>query len=100
VGVDEADIEKSQPACKEMNTYPAPASYLRQAAALNVAEPWMKLGVPVLAIYGTADFITTPGRSPKNHGHRECRASRNGERTLSGGVQHNDTELAVRSRAL
>lgn len=55
----ESDIEKSEPACKEMNAYPAPSSYLQQAAALNVAEPWSKLALPVLAIYGTADFITT-----------------------------------------
>jgi uncharacterized protein len=55
----ETDIELAEPACKDMNTYPAPASYLQQAAALNVAEPWMNLFVPVLAIYGTADFVTT-----------------------------------------
>jgi hypothetical protein len=55
----ESDIERSEPACKDMNAYPAPASYLQQAAAFNVAEPWLKLSVPVLAIYGTADFITT-----------------------------------------
>jgi pimeloyl-ACP methyl ester carboxylesterase len=55
----ELDIESGEPACKEMNTYPAPASYLQQAAAMNEAEPWIKLRLPVLAIYGTADFITT-----------------------------------------
>jgi alpha-beta hydrolase superfamily lysophospholipase len=55
----EADIETDQPACKQMNAYPASAGYLQQAAALNIAEPWMNLSVPVLAIYGTADFITT-----------------------------------------
>ena len=55
----ETDIVQSEPACKELNTYPAPPRYLQQAASLNVAEPWMKLFLPVLAIYGTADFITT-----------------------------------------
>lgn len=55
----ESDTEQSEPGCKAMNAYPAPSSYLQQAAALNVAEPWMKLSLPVLAIYGTADFVTT-----------------------------------------
>ena len=56
---EESEIEKAEPACKDMNAYPAPAAYLQQAAAFNVAEPWMTLSVPVLAIYGSGDFITT-----------------------------------------
>jgi hypothetical protein len=28
-------------------------------AALNITEAWAKLAVPVLIIYGTADFVTT-----------------------------------------
>jgi pimeloyl-ACP methyl ester carboxylesterase len=55
----EADIERDMPDCKEHNAYPAPAAYLQQAAALNIAEPWEKLALPVLAIYGSGDFITT-----------------------------------------
>ena len=31
---------------------------LCQLVTLNVAEPWTKLSIPVLAIYGTADFVT------------------------------------------
>jgi alpha-beta hydrolase superfamily lysophospholipase len=54
----EADIERAQPACKDLNAYPAPASYMQEAAELNVAQPWLKLDIPLLAIYGTADFIT------------------------------------------
>lgn len=53
-------IEKQDtPACKEQNTYPAAAAYMQQVAALNIAEPWTKLAVPTLVIYGTSDFITT-----------------------------------------
>jgi pimeloyl-ACP methyl ester carboxylesterase len=54
----EPRIEKTEPACKDVNLYPAPASYLQQVAALNIAEPWTKLAAPLLAIYGTADFVT------------------------------------------
>jgi uncharacterized protein len=55
----EATIEVAQPSCKEPNgVYPVDAAYIRQVAALNVIEPWSKLGVPVLAIYGTSDFVT------------------------------------------
>jgi Lysophospholipase len=55
---DEGEIEKAEPACKEMNAYPASASYMQQAASLNIAEPWTRLAMPMLAIYGTADFVT------------------------------------------
>lgn len=54
----EADIEKTEPRCKESNAYPAPAAYMQQAAAFNIAEPWTKLALPVLVVYGTADFVT------------------------------------------
>lgn len=54
----EEAIERTMPDCREHNTYPAPASYMQQAAALNVAEPWMRYSLPLLVIYGTADFVT------------------------------------------
>jgi pimeloyl-ACP methyl ester carboxylesterase len=47
-----------KPDCKDYTQYPAPDAYLQQLAPLNIAEPWMKLTIPVLAIYGSADFIT------------------------------------------
>jgi alpha-beta hydrolase superfamily lysophospholipase len=56
---DESEIERTHPECKEHNNYPAPASYMQQAASLNIAEPWTKVSAPLLAIYGTADFVTT-----------------------------------------
>lgn len=54
----ESEIEKTEPFCKEHNAYPAAEAYMQQAAALNIAEPWIAFDKPVLVIYGTADFIT------------------------------------------
>jgi pimeloyl-ACP methyl ester carboxylesterase len=54
----EAAIEQDEPACKIHNVYPAPASYMQQVAAVNVAAPWTRISAPVLAIYGDADFVT------------------------------------------
>jgi hypothetical protein len=55
----EAQIERSMPSCRLHNgIYPVTAEYVRQVAHLNIIEPWTKLGVPVLAVYGTSDFET------------------------------------------
>ena len=54
----ESEIEQTQPECKAHNVYPAPAAYMQEAAAMNIAEPWTKLHLPLLVIYGNADFIT------------------------------------------
>ena len=54
----EESIESSMPGCKQRNSYPVNATYMQQVAALNVAEPWSQVGVPVLVVYGTADFVT------------------------------------------
>jgi alpha-beta hydrolase superfamily lysophospholipase len=55
----EAAIERERPACKIHNgIYPVDAPYVQQVAALNVAQPWTQLNVPVLVIYGTSDFET------------------------------------------
>ena len=55
----EESIEVAQPSCKEHNgVYPVDAAYVRQVAELNVVEPWTRLGVPVLAIFGSSDFVT------------------------------------------
>jgi alpha-beta hydrolase superfamily lysophospholipase len=55
---DEKTIERDEPDCAQHNVYPAPAAYFQQLASLDAAAPWMKVAVPVLAIYGSADFIT------------------------------------------
>jgi alpha-beta hydrolase superfamily lysophospholipase len=52
-------IERSMPSCRAHDAiYPAPAAYMQQVAHLNIIEPWTKLNVPVLAVYGLADFET------------------------------------------
>lgn len=56
---DYATIRKAEPDCASiLDVYPVPAAYMQQVAALNIAEPWTKLDVAVLAIYGTSDFVT------------------------------------------
>lgn len=55
---DEKTIERTEPDCADHNVYPAPSAYFQQLATLDIAEPWTKLNVPALAIYGSADFIT------------------------------------------
>jgi alpha/beta superfamily hydrolase len=53
------EVEASLPPCKVHNgVYPVSPWYMRQVVALNIIEPWAKLGIPVLAIYGTSDFET------------------------------------------
>lgn len=55
----ESQIEQSIPSCRVHNgIYPVTTAYVRQVAQLNVIEPWTKLNVPVLAVYGTSDFET------------------------------------------
>jgi len=49
---------RAKPDCKDYVQYPAPPAYFQQIVALNMAEPWSKLSIPVLAIYGTSDFVT------------------------------------------
>jgi len=55
----ESLIEQDMPDCKSRNIYPVAALYVQQVAALNIGEPWTKIDLRVLAIYGTADFVTT-----------------------------------------
>jgi alpha-beta hydrolase superfamily lysophospholipase/predicted aspartyl protease len=55
----EVAIEAQMPSCKVHNSvYPVSAWYMRQVAGLNVIEPWTKLDLPVLLIYGASDFET------------------------------------------
>jgi pimeloyl-ACP methyl ester carboxylesterase len=58
----EANIEAEMPSCKEHNgVYPVDAAYVQEVAAVNVIEAWASLDVPVLAIYGSSDFVTEEG---------------------------------------
>jgi len=49
---------RATPECKDYVQYPAPPAYFQQIVGMNMAEPWSKLSIPVLAIYGTSDFVT------------------------------------------
>ena len=51
-------VLRDRPECKDYIAYPTGDDYFRQLVTLNVVEPWTKLSIPVLAIYGTADFVT------------------------------------------
>jgi alpha-beta hydrolase superfamily lysophospholipase/predicted aspartyl protease len=55
----EAQIERTDPACKVQNgIYPVDAPYMQQVAAINIIGLWEKIDIPVLAIYGSSDFVT------------------------------------------
>lgn len=54
-----AELIRAVPACADDIAYPAPQAYMEQVAALNISEPWMKLDVPAIIVYGTSDFVTS-----------------------------------------
>lgn len=55
----EADIERDTPSCSVHNgVYPVGPAYMQQVAHLDILEPWTQMTIPVLAIYGTSDFVT------------------------------------------
>jgi alpha-beta hydrolase superfamily lysophospholipase len=55
----ETQIERSNPACKDINSvYPVEPPYMQQIAAVNIIGLWQKIDVPVLAVYGESDFVT------------------------------------------
>lgn len=78
-------IEKQEsPAdCKQYNSYPASDAYMQQVAALNIAEPWTRVSVPVLVIYGTSDFITA-----QDDHERIARIAKNATLKLMPGMDH------------
>jgi uncharacterized protein len=55
----EEQIEQSEPDCKIHNgVYPVDPPYMQEVAKSNVIAEWAKINEPVLAIYGTSDFVT------------------------------------------
>lgn len=53
-------IAKDAPYCAQLPIQPpAPFTYMRQVATVNIAEKWKPVDVPVLVIYGTSDFQTS-----------------------------------------
>jgi uncharacterized protein len=57
-------VLKDSPDCSDFITYPAAYTYMQQWAALNPAEEWKKVDVPVLVVYGTSDFVSTIADDP------------------------------------
>lgn len=53
-------IAKDAPDCAQLPIQPpAPYTYMRQVAGLNLAGVWKAVDAPVLVIYGTSDFLTS-----------------------------------------
>lgn len=60
-GDDEHSIETREPDCRIHNAYPVSAEYMREVAAVNIAQLWQQLPpTRLLAIYGDADVVTDP----------------------------------------
>jgi pimeloyl-ACP methyl ester carboxylesterase len=52
------------PYCREFIEYPAPYTYMQQWAALDLADEWKRVDVPVLIVQGEFDFIASSGDGP------------------------------------
>jgi pimeloyl-ACP methyl ester carboxylesterase len=57
-GQPRAALLAERPAAAAMIEYAASDAYLRNLAALNLQALWEPLDLPVLVVYGSADFIT------------------------------------------
>ncbi|WP_156944284.1 PDZ domain-containing protein [Bradyrhizobium sp. Ec3.3] len=62
-GQPRAALLAERPAAAAMIKYPASDAYLRNVAALNLPALWAPLDLPVLVVYGNADFITSEADS-------------------------------------
>ena len=54
-----AALLAERPEAAKMIDYPASDDYMRQVAAQNLPGSWSRLDLPVLVIYGSADFVTS-----------------------------------------
>jgi pimeloyl-ACP methyl ester carboxylesterase len=52
------------PGCADHIEYPAPFTYMQEWAALNPADAWKQVDVPVLILYGTSDYVSTIADDP------------------------------------
>jgi pimeloyl-ACP methyl ester carboxylesterase len=50
--------------CADHIEYPAPYTYMQEWAALNPADAWKQVDVPVLVLYGTSDYVSTIADDP------------------------------------
>ncbi len=58
-----AALLAERPDAAAMIKYPASDTYLRNVAALNLPALWAAIDLPVLVVYGSADFITSEADS-------------------------------------
>jgi hypothetical protein len=54
----------ARPECREFVEYPAPAAYVQQWAAVELAPQWKRVDVPVLIVQGEQDFVATVADAP------------------------------------
>jgi uncharacterized protein len=59
-----AEVLKGERRCAEFIEYPAPATYMQEWAALDLAAEWQKVRAPVLIVYGTSDFVSSIEDNP------------------------------------
>ena len=95
----EAEIERTQPGCRIHNAYPVAAAYMQQLAALNIAEPWEHFSVPLLVIYGTANFVTTVVDHRRIAGIVNSHHPGMAEMRLINGVGHHLDRAATQQQA-
>jgi uncharacterized protein len=53
-----AQVFTQRPECQDVTPLPASQAYVRQLTAVNVGQMWSAFNAPVLAIYGTSDFVS------------------------------------------
>ncbi len=64
------DIEKAMPDCRRRVRFDSPPAYTSQWAQLDLARLWRALPrLPVLILYGTADFVTSLEQSKLLQSH-------------------------------
>ncbi len=58
------EVVRSNPACRDFISYPAPYTYMQQWASLNLAEQWKRVESPVLIVSGLSDYVATVADAP------------------------------------
>ncbi len=57
-------ILEARPQCRDYIGYPAPYTFMRQWAALDLAAEWKRVDLPVLIVQGEADYVATVADAP------------------------------------
>ena len=91
----EEAIVRAHPDCAQrFSVYPVSGEYIQQVAALNLADPWKQLAVPVLVVYGSSDFVVD--EDDHRYIERTVNAAHpgNAELDVINGMDHNLTMAA------